>query len=68
MVRKACAFQHFPNNGLSWDAEPEINWTLVLQIGVLQGIVTGYVEGSAEPSTPSANIMNSQLYKLALGE
>lgn len=34
----------------------------------LQGIVSGHVEGPAEPTTPSANIMNSALYKLALGE
>ena len=34
----------------------------------VQGVVTGVVDGPPEPSAPAANIMNSALYKLALGE
>jgi hypothetical protein len=34
---------------------------------VRMGVVTGVVEGPAEPGAALANIMNSSLYKLALG-
>jgi hypothetical protein len=34
----------------------------------VQGVVTGVVQGSPDASAPAANIMNSSLYKLALGE
>jgi hypothetical protein len=34
----------------------------------LQGIVTGVVEGTPDATAPAANITNSALYKLALGE
>lgn len=35
----------------------------------VQGVVTGVVEGCPQPGeAPSTNIMNSQLYKMAVGE
>jgi hypothetical protein len=41
---------------------------LLLWCLLCQGVVTGVVEGTPDSSAPAANIMNSALYKLALGE
>lgn len=47
---------------------PHLLTVLLLMFCCQQGVVTGVVEGSPEPSAPTANIMNSALYKLALGK
>jgi hypothetical protein len=49
-------------------AEWSVLLLLLLYYAVCQGVVTGVVEGTPDSSAPAANIMNSALYKLALGE